>query len=185
MAETKSTRSPRYAAARRLMVRQDDWRGRDYSGTRAQIIEAGLAADGQFPGDASCPNRTAFTFGRDTRSVTVRVRAPGVFWVRVGLSAEEKRARRAAATARGEALRAKQDSGSAVARLAARPLTVHQTQTAARTGLFMYAHVLRDAESIVREEGLAGIVRRRIGLARDDREFQRFLRVAMAYGPNE
>lgn len=169
MAEIKSIRLQRHTAARRLLVRQDDWR-RDYSGTRAQIIEAGLAAQGQFPGDTACPNRTAFTFRRDTRSVTVRVRAPGVFWVRVGQSAEEKRARRAAAAARDEATNARYENGYA-----------HQaTQTATRTGLFLYANVLRNAESIVREEGLAGLTRRRAGLARDDQEFQQFLRALMA-----
>jgi hypothetical protein len=172
MAETKSRRLPPHTAARRLLVREDDWR-RDYSGTRAQIIEAGLAFDGQFPGDAACPGRTAFTFKRDTRSVTVRVRRPGVFWVRVGQSTQEKSVQREAAQVREEAMKAKQ--ASAMARLAARPLTVHQIETASRIGISILARQLQNAEAIVREEGLAGIARRRIRLARDDREFQEFL----------
>jgi hypothetical protein len=68
MAKTSRTK------ARKLLLR-DGWRGKEYAGTRAQLIEVNLATLGDFPGDPQCPHRVAHSFERDGCSMTIRVRS--------------------------------------------------------------------------------------------------------------
>src|SRR6185437_9007910 len=62
------------AIARSLVLREDQWEA-EFAGTRAQLIAAGLARPGDFPGDPECPCKVRRSFERDDRHFQVRVRS--------------------------------------------------------------------------------------------------------------
>jgi hypothetical protein len=67
-----------------------------YRGTRTELIAAGLALAGQFPGDPGCPSVSVHTFHRDGRTVTVRRNPSNKYRIYLTCSEKERRAERAA-----------------------------------------------------------------------------------------
>ncbi len=79
--------------ARDLLRKEDDRGTRFFSGTRDELIAAGLVRDGDFPGDPACGRYTSHTFHRDGRRVYLRIRSrvasPMTYWLHVGLTREQ------------------------------------------------------------------------------------------------
>jgi len=92
MARAKST------AAANLLEYENEWR-KDYSGTKNQLIAAGLALDGDFPGDPANGRVTANTFERDGRRISIRVRSrmasPLTYWLSIQPTVADERRRHA------------------------------------------------------------------------------------------
>ena len=70
MAKLSADEKRARALARSLVLRE---RGRgEFAGTREQLIAAGLAQPGDFPGDPECPCKVRHSFERDDRHFQVR-----------------------------------------------------------------------------------------------------------------
>ena len=104
MAEGKSTAQGRSdhiseAAGRLRCPRSDGWREGEalYRGTRSELLAAGLAQAGDFPGDPGGPvaSRTYERGGRKfILSINSRAANPMTYWVRVTATNAERSARR-------------------------------------------------------------------------------------------
>jgi hypothetical protein len=83
MKAKRKSGTPGNASAKRLLSK-DAERSWHYSGTREELIAAGLARDGDFPGDPGAPI-CSHTIERDDRHSHIRIHSrvvnPNTFWV--------------------------------------------------------------------------------------------------------
>jgi hypothetical protein len=178
MAKTKPITPPD------LLRSEDEWQWR-YSGTRSELIAAGLARDGDFPGDPGAPV-CSHTIKRDDRHVHISVHSrivdPNTFWLVVSKTpisvakAEAKRQRdqenaerRTWPAMRREAARkeAEEVASRIAAQLALLPSSpgeyrervVHAMLVAAshvRDALCGQGHVFGDVDLALRRHGRSG-----------------------------